>query len=82
MRFDVWESGKSFPIYLRFIQGDNNVTVIACSSKGESVSGGTLLSFNTTTGMIDLAQGINKDLGFTLDALGRIRVKGFSDKQK
>ena len=66
------EVGKK-EVYLRLVKTGNIVTLTACDKNGDRLYSGDLLDI-LSTGKINLLENVAPDLGFKLDAKGRIII--------
>jgi hypothetical protein len=80
MKFEIWESGNDRPQYLKFRNEGGEIQLYISDWRGYELSGGHLLNI-TSDGVVELMKNFNPELGFKVDAYGRVMVKGLNDKK-
>ncbi len=77
MKFAIYNDDMTVPkppTFLRLKERPNGIEVVAVDSKGNTVTAGHLLTFNEK-GDIFPHRAIDSELGFDLDAMGRIKIQ-------
>jgi hypothetical protein len=77
MELEIWEKQDKElkePVRLRLVKRDSgDITLIAVDEEGEKIRWGNLLTLRSN-GSVYRHEGINEDIGFNLDSLGRIVI--------
>ena len=76
MELEIWDEkqDEEEPVRLRLVKRDSgDITLIAVDEEGDKIRWGNLLTLRSN-GSVYRHEGVNENLGFDLDDLGRIGI--------